>query len=284
MRAATRWRRLVTTRLAEMEALKAGQDPTGREFWDSRAHRFAARTRGTAANDPFLARVRRLVQPESHVVDIGCGPGRFALALAPGAGRVTAVDLSPVMLSLVRRQAREHGLRNIRTVTAPWQEAQVPPADVLLCSYVLPLIADAEAFLTKMEATRHSDRGVAFVYMNAMSGEAVTDPLWRHFHGRPRRLAPTYLDALEILGDLGVAAEAEVVEVRTSARFVSVAEAADHYLDMLVLDGDPEVRADLEGLLAGWLVGRPGALRPPLPVVPAAILRWPAARRRPRSS
>lgn len=284
MRAATRWRRLVTARLAEMELLAPGGGATGREFWDSRAHRFAARTDGTAATDPFLARVRRAMAPHSHVVDIGCGPGRFALALAPTARRVTAVDLSPVMLSLVRRRARQDGLHNIRTVRASWLDAQVGKADVLLCSYVLPLIADAEPFLGKMEAARDPDRGVAFVYMNAMSGEALTDPLWRRFHRRPRRLAPTYLDALEMMRDLGLDAEAEVVEVRTSVRFATVAEAAEHYLDMLFLGDDPEVRADLERLLGGWLRGRPGALRPPLPVVPAAILRWPAGGVRPVAS
>ncbi len=280
MRAATRWRRLVTARLAEMEALEPEHRAAGQEFWDRRAHRFAARTAGTAARDPFLARVRRVVKPDSHVVDIGCGPGRFTLALAPAAAKITAVDLSPVMLSLVRRQAREQGLRNVRTVAAPWQEARVAEADVLLCSYVLPLVADAEPFLAKMEASRNPEGGVAFVYMNAMSGEAVTDPLWRRFHGRPRVVAPTFLDALEVLGDLGLDPEAEVVEVRTSARFATLAEAADQYADTLILGEDPEVRADLERLLAGWLVGRPGALRPPLPVVPAAILRWPAARSR----
>ncbi|MBW3614812.1 MAG: class I SAM-dependent methyltransferase [Actinobacteria bacterium] len=277
MRAATRWRRLVIARLEEAEALSPAKVPTGREFWDRRAHRFADRTAGTAAKDPFLRRVRRVVRADSHVVDVGSGPGRFALALAPHVRRVTAVDLSPVMISLVRRQAREQGLRNVRAVAASWQEAKVAPADVVMCSYVLPLIADAEAFLAKMEASREREHGVGFVYMNAMSGETVTDPLWRRFHGRPRRLGPTYLDALEVLRDLGLPAEAEVVEVATNTRFTSVAEATEQYADLLLLGDDPEANAELTRLLTGWLVGRPGALRPPLPVVPAAILRWPAA-------
>lgn len=285
MRAATRWRRLVNARMSETEALEPGPDPRAQEFWDSRAHRYAARTHGTASTDPLLRRLMGVVTPESHVVDVGCGPGRFSLPLAHRARKVTAVDLSPVMLSLVRRAAREQGLANVATVAERWEEARVPAADVLVCSYVLPLIADAEGFLARMESAREPQQGVAFVYMNALSGDALTDPLWRRFHGRPRRLAPTYLDALEVLGDLGLEAHAEVVEVRTPTRFASVAEAADHYGDMLLLDQDRKTRSDLEELLESWLVGRRGALRPPLPVVPSAILRWPspprAARPRP---
>lgn len=286
MRAATRWRRLVNARLSEMEALQSGPDPRTQEFWDSRAHRFAARTHGTAPTDPFLRRLMRVVGPESHVVDVGCGPGRFSLPLARRARKVTAVDLSPVMLSLVREAAREQGLANVATVAARWEEASVAAADVLVCSYVLPLVADAEGFLTRMEAAREPQQGLAFVYMNALSGDALTDPLWRRFHGRPRRVAPTHLDALEVLRDLGLEAHAEVVEVRNPTRFSSVAEAADHYGDMLLLDQGHKTRSDLEELLGSWLVGRRGALRPPLPVVPAAILRWPwpsarAARPRP---
>ncbi len=277
MRAATRWRRLVAARLEETEALRPEHVVTRREFWDGRAQRFAERTAGTAARDPFLRRVERVVRPGAHVVDVGSGPGRFTLALAPHVRRVTAVDLSPVMLELVRRQAREQRLGNVRTVAARWQEADVAPADVLICSYVLPLIADADEFLAKIEALRKRDHGVAFVYMNAMSADALTDPLWRRFHGRPRRPGPTYLDALGVLRELGLDAVAEVVEVPTTLRFTSVAEAADHYADLLLLGDDPEGKVELRRLLTGWLAGRSGALRPPLPAVPAAILRWPPA-------
>jgi SAM-dependent methyltransferase len=49
-----------------------------------------------------------LVQPGQTVLDLGCGPGYFSLALARmvGAnGRVVAVDLQPEMLEFVRRRA-----------------------------------------------------------------------------------------------------------------------------------------------------------------------------------
>ena len=268
--ATRRWRTLVRARLAETRRLSGSAD-LGASFWESRARGFAKRTAGTAASDPLLARLRQVVRPDDTVIDVGCGPGRFALALAPAVHHVTGVDPSPAMLSLLRRQARRDGLDNVTAVAGPWQEVQVDPADVVLCSFVLPLIEDAGVFLAKLDA---SCRRQAFVSLAALNTDALFDPLWRHFHGAPRRPGPTYLDALAVLGEIGVDARVEVVEVPVRTRFDSVAAAARDYREHLLLADSPEVRRELRGLLATWLVGAEGKLRPPLPSMPAAILRW----------
>jgi SAM-dependent methyltransferase len=48
--------------------------------------------------------------PESEVLDVGCGVGRWSLRLARGGARVTGVDLSPTMLAEARRRAADAGL------------------------------------------------------------------------------------------------------------------------------------------------------------------------------
>ncbi|MBA2752405.1 MAG: hypothetical protein H0U41_09275, partial [Actinobacteria bacterium] len=83
MSAAAHWRRLVRARLAEVAGLSSEAAAHTPQFWDARARRFAARLPGPARNDPFLARVRRSVGRTSTLLDVGCGPGRYALALAP---------------------------------------------------------------------------------------------------------------------------------------------------------------------------------------------------------
>jgi ubiquinone/menaquinone biosynthesis C-methylase UbiE len=54
----------------------------------------------------------------STVVDLGAGTGRFALAAARRFGQVTAVDISPAMLALLRRRAAAAGLTNLALVQA----------------------------------------------------------------------------------------------------------------------------------------------------------------------
>lgn len=270
MSAARRWERLVRARLAEIEKLKAGAGSLGAEFWDRRARRFASRVAGTAGRDPFLARVRRRVGSATTVVDVGAGPGRFALALAPRAHEVIAVDPSREMLSLLRSEARRLGVGNVRTVTGRWEEVEAS-GDVVICSYVVPMIPDAAGFCRKLDAAA---RRRAFVYLNAVSGDVFLDPFWRHFHGRPRSPAPTYLDLAAVLSEIGAAPEIEVVEVPTMTRFKSLSEAVSSYRESLLLADTAEVRRELRGLLESFLVRRDGRLCPPMRTVPAAIVSW----------
>jgi len=54
----------------------------------------------------------------SAVVDLGAGAGQFALAAARRFGHVTAVDVSPAMLAVLRQRADAAGLANLDCVRA----------------------------------------------------------------------------------------------------------------------------------------------------------------------
>ena len=274
--AAARWRKLVKARLAEMERLQPGRGAVGAAFWDSRAKRFASRMSvSTATADPFYKRLRQATGRRTTVIDVGSGPGRFTLSLAPHVASVTAVDPSRGMLDICQRQARKRGLANVTCVHGRWEEVDVAPAHVAFSSYVVTLVADAPRFLAKLDAAA-TER--AFLYLGAYTADAITDPLWRHFHGTSRKPGPTYLDAADVLRELGIKPVIEVVEVPTRGRFKTVAAAAKDYRDQLCLPDTPEVRKELRGLLANWLIPGDGGLRVPLQTVPAAILSWPARR------
>src|SRR5437867_2372810 len=53
------------------------------------------------------------LRPGLHVLDMGCGVGRITLAMAPRVRSVTAVDISPKNIEVLRRHASERGLTNI---------------------------------------------------------------------------------------------------------------------------------------------------------------------------
>lgn len=66
--------------------------------------------------------------------DLGCGPGRLDLALAPHLGAVTAVDSDPLVAEALRRDAESAGCRNLRVVCG---QAETLPGryDVALMSF-----------------------------------------------------------------------------------------------------------------------------------------------------
>lgn len=91
----------------------------------------------------------------SRVLDIGCGPGSLALPLARAGADVTALDISPVMLTRLRDAATEEGL-TIHTCEESWWTADIDALgyrgafDLVLAS-MTPGVKDAET-LDKMMA------------------------------------------------------------------------------------------------------------------------------------
>ena len=67
----------------------------------------------------------------SALVDLAAGAGQFALAAARRFGHVTAVDISPAMLAVLRQRSAAAGLANLDCVRAGFlsYQHQGPPAD-----------------------------------------------------------------------------------------------------------------------------------------------------------
>lgn len=67
--------------------------------------------------DPILAKLHSTViehvRPAQQVLDIACGTGALALALAQKAGKVTGIDLSDELIAAARKTARRRGVSNV---------------------------------------------------------------------------------------------------------------------------------------------------------------------------
>jgi SAM-dependent methyltransferase len=263
----------VTARLAEIDRLAPGRDVTAAGYWDAQASKAASQPSLTGPRDPFLCQVNRVARTTSTIVDVGSGARRFALELAPHVRVVRAVDQSPRMLASLRRSAGQRGLQNVRTITGRWEDIKGVDAgaDIVFSCFVLPLVPDARAFLQKIDEAARSH---AFLYLGAYSADAILDPLWRHFHGSPRQPAPTYLDALGVLRELGITPSVSIVEVANRTRFATMEDAVNEYRDKLLLPDDQKSRQVLEALLKDWLIRKAGDFRSPMPKVPAAVIRW----------
>lgn len=266
-----RWEELLDTRARQMDAAYAQLGRTSADFWDRRAKGFHRTTKATVAYDPFLHRLQQVVTPQTSVLDVGAGTGRLAIALAPQAKEVIAVEPNAAMLDYLRRDAGEQGLTNLTCLQMTWQDAPDDlAADIVICSHVLYPIRDIVPFLTKLQA---ATSGACYIYMRATPIDALTAPIWRHFHGDDRGLPPGYIHALDVLYEMEIFANVEIVETPQSLRYPSLDVAVDELVEQLILLDSEQTRSELRGLLDGWLVERDGMLAPPVEKMTCAIIQ-----------
>ncbi|HEY1765787.1 MAG TPA: class I SAM-dependent methyltransferase [Opitutaceae bacterium] len=72
----------------------------------------------------LLARVK--VAQEGRLLDLACGPGRIALAMAPWFREVWAVDVEAEMIDAGRTEAARRGIENVRWSVGRAEELEAP--------------------------------------------------------------------------------------------------------------------------------------------------------------
>jgi SAM-dependent methyltransferase len=265
-----RWQAIIDARARQMDAAYARLGRTSADFWSRRASGYHRSTRESVSSDPLYQRLVKVVNPTTTVLDVGAGTGRFALALAPQARQVIAVEPNAAMLDYLRLDVQEQGIPNISYSQSTWQDTPGDvQADIVLCSHVLYPIRDIEPFLAKLRQATHQ---ACYIYMRATPMDALTAPLWKHFHGDERCMPPSYIHALDILYDLGMYANVEVVSLPPTLRFPSLDKAVEELLEQLILPDDQPTREELRGLLQDWLVVQNGVLLPPAREMDCAII------------
>lgn len=114
--------------------------------------------------------------PGDACVDLGAGTGFVALALAPVADSVLAVDISSAMTdSLAARAARE-GMDNVRTQVSDLRALRLPPAsvDLIVSSYALHHLRDGDKRALAAEAARWLRPGGRMVIADMMFGRGTS--------------------------------------------------------------------------------------------------------------
>ena len=127
-------------------------------------------TRGRYRAMPPVKTLRALgLKRGMSFLDIGCGPGYFAIpacGVVGKYGRVLACDVSPVMIAELRAGARERGRANLTAKRNPVSRIPFPDAcaDFALIAFVLHGVADIHPLLA--ESRRAMKRGAAIVLLN----------------------------------------------------------------------------------------------------------------------
>jgi hypothetical protein len=156
-----------------------------------------------------------------------------------------------------------------------WEEAEVAPADVVLCANVLSPLADVAPFLAKLD--RHARRR-CYVVLRATAMDAPLAALWRDIHGVPYPRETTHADAYAVLDQLGIAANVSIQPSQFATwRFDTPEMAARFVRDRLWLGPpgqDPRADALSDDWLRATLVPDGDGWRIPATAPQQAIIWW----------
>jgi len=118
------------------------------------------------------------VNPESNVLEVGCGTGIVSLAVAPQVKTVVGVDVSPKMIIQARKKAQKLALDNVTFLEGDGYDTTLESGDfdVVLLPNLLHVVADPAAILR--EAHRLLAPGSMLLAVTDCMSEPVPPKMW----------------------------------------------------------------------------------------------------------
>lgn len=153
------------------------------EYSDKRKMKSDDRIKDTA---DYL-RGRGLLGPDCDVVDIGCGPGRFAAAFARTARHVVGLDISERMIHYGNAHAEREGLQNVSLRVCDFQTLDIEREGLagkfdLVFSSITPAIHGMSGLEKAMRMSRKYCCDISFVH----SANEMETAIMREVFGRER--------------------------------------------------------------------------------------------------
>lgn len=127
---------------------------------------------------------RGLLKAEYDVVDIGCGPGRFAAAFARRVRSVVGLDVSEKMICYGREYIEKEGLKNVQLRTCDFhaidveQEGYKKAFDLVFCS-MTPAVHSMESLQKSMEMSRAYCCNITHIYSRNYLREQILREVFR---------------------------------------------------------------------------------------------------------
>ena len=139
--------------IREKWSLKKQNKRASVHMWNSMAGSFGEFILPDFKDDAFLKLLEKnkMLNPASLVLDVGCGAGRYALAIAGRCRHVTGLDFSPPMLEIAKQRMLEYRVENVNFFCADWHKLDIESAGHkksfdLVFAHMTPAVQSADTF------------------------------------------------------------------------------------------------------------------------------------------
>ena len=175
------------------KAPEKGTDTKNVKRWDRRAKGFAKRTsspEAVARKEKILSMLSAsgTLKPGSKILDIGAGPGNWAIPMVEAGAEVTALEPSGGMVEELREKMVEKGIdpHRIHIDQRAWQDVDVEKEGMtgqydLVFASMSPGVRDPETLDKAMKASR------GFCYLSTFSGggwRSCYNEMWQEITGK----------------------------------------------------------------------------------------------------
>lgn len=138
------------------------------------------------------------------VLDVGCGGGIAAFALAPPAGHLIGVDHQSEMLEMFASNATSRGVSaEVFAGFWPAVAGQVPQADVVVSHHVAYNVADVAPFLQALNSHAKNRVVIEIPTHHPLTNISAA---WKYFWNLDRPTSPSAMELVAVLKEIGIRA------------------------------------------------------------------------------
>jgi SAM-dependent methyltransferase len=196
------WKRNVRSRQGGSNGKGRGSG-NKRDKWKKRARGFDKSVREKWEKpDPHREFIvsRVMSFKDSSVLDIGAGTGAWAIFLSKFVRKVTAIEPSNAMRTVLEDNLDKENIRNVKVLDGVWPDIEIEPHDFSLSSHSVYGCADLTGFVDAMTTvTKHT----CFMLLRAPDHDGIMARAAKMIWGQPND-SPNFQVAYNALLQMGI--------------------------------------------------------------------------------
>lgn len=149
-------------------------------LWNSKADYFGNYEIPKFKDDKFLNLLfkNNLLNEESNILDVGCGGGKYTLAISEKCKSITGIDLSPKMIEYANENKEKFKIHNAFFKKEDWHELDIRKSSYykkydLVYASMTPAVQSYDTFEKLIQASK----GYCLVRCNTKRSDSVLDEI-----------------------------------------------------------------------------------------------------------
>ncbi|UTJ06127.1 class I SAM-dependent methyltransferase [Arcobacter roscoffensis] len=178
----------------------------GKEAWDEKAPSMNKRVHKSIYNEQFLEKLD--LEGINSLLDVGCGVGNLSLRLSSKLDEVYCLDYSSGMLEILKQNAKENNISNIKTINKSWYDSwdDIPNADLVIASRSME-VKDMKEALTKLNNKANKKVIISYKKGGSFVSDEILDVMQRKIIKKP-----DYIYVLNVLYQMGINASVNFIQ------------------------------------------------------------------------